>query len=195
MGILGSILGGIAGALFGDKIGIAGFGGAINGAIPGAITGLVVGGLLEDKFSASQNRKFPLDGTPEPELNLYVRQMETKIIESVCNSISARGLTVPEIDEYLSWIARYKALDMTMTDTMDLVGGRYGKLSEMLEGFGYQFNSGVICVGGNYYGEREYMPSWKQCPEIQPLLFGDNYVKIGVGYVREKGYFSVILVK
>lgn len=195
MGILGSIIGGIAGALLGDKIGIAGFGGAINGAIPGAITGLVIGSLLDDKISNSKERRFPLPGTPEPELNIEIRRLETEIIDAVCGLRAAHGLSVPEIDEYLSVIARYKALDMSQNGDVDFLGGTYGRLSEMLTGFGYRYNRAAICGADVFYGQKAYLPLWIKNSDVEKYLLEDNYVKLGVGYVKNGGYFSVILVK
>ena len=195
MGIIGSIIGSAVGALVGNKFGISGFFGAINASVPGAITGGVVGGLLEDKITNSQKARFPLEGTPEPELNVEVRRIETIVIETVCKARLDRGLSVPKIDDGLSWIARHKSFDMKERNTIDFDNSTYGKFADMLNGFGYNFNEGGICVGDNFYGQWHYLSHWMGNSEIQEILFRENFVRIGVGYVQDGGYLSVILVR
>jgi len=194
MGILGSIIGGIAGALLGNNLGIGGFGGAINGAIPGAVTGLVVGSLLEDKATSTPNAKFPLKGTPKPTTDIEIKRLELKITESVCKFISMHGGSVPEIDDQLSEIARYKSQDMASTDEVSFEGGTYGSPSQMLEGFGYVFNEMVICVGDNFFDQPNYLVDWMNCRQVKDYLLHEDFIKIGVGYVKNKGYFTVIMV-
>ena len=193
MGILGSIIGGIAGALLGDHVGIAGFGNAVNGSIPGAITGIVVGGLLEDKISNKNAPIFPVKGAPAPNVTIKTRQMENEIFEKIYQMRMSRGLSIPCIDDSLSIIARYKSFDMANLGKLEVTGGTYGDLANMLNGFGYDFENAVIGMGDEYYGDDSRLLNWARSAQVSRLLFSDDFKKIGVGYVEHNGYFSVIL--
>ena len=197
MGLFGSILGGIAGALFGDKIGIAGFGSAINGSIPCAITGLVMGGLLEDKITTGKANQpiFPKEGTNVPALNISVRKKEYMIAELVCNVRKKGGLSEPDIDDYLSLVARYKAQDMAQTGKVEISSDTYGTIENMLSGFGISCDRYAIGIGvWNNVSTYAALESWMFSEEIYKTLATYNYDKVGVGYDEKNGCFAVIMI-
>ena len=196
-GLFGAVLGAVVGALFGEHVGISGRKGVglgINGSIPCALIGAALGGLAADKLNQLEAKPvFPREGTPVPTVNHTVNMAEQNIMNGLNYIRGAEGLPYLRYSSFLSYIARYKSQDMCQLRTVSLDSPLYGSFDNMLAGFGCRCNGAAIGLGQGYFNPSFDIKRWLLDSNGSSFLLHRDFTDIGIGYVGNGGYFTVIL--